>query len=259
MRNPFHFLRGISCCSVPVAQAMVIAVVAIGLTIFYVAPVTADSIVGTWTGTIEQHPAGSSSTYPGEFTLTSPTSGKSTYPSLNCGGTLSGGESGGVYRFRETITYGRVVAGSDQGCIDGNIEMTVRGNTMTWRWSGSWQGERYVASGTLQRMGMPTASWSRGRWVRGASISNIVGLCSTTWTCRPGSDIMRSPDSQVLSTGSLRTRGACRAVINDPETCGTCVSYEPEARCEYCVQPSGCDNSSLGSRTREAMGCCPAR
>ena len=81
------------------------------------------------------------------MTLTSPSGGSSSYP-LNCGGRLSGGGSGGVYRFNETITFGRITETSD-GCIDGSVEMIVRGDTVDWSWSGSWQGKSYFASGTL--------------------------------------------------------------------------------------------------------------
>lgn len=102
--------------------------------------------------------------------------------------------------------------------------------------------------------------WSRGRWLRGVSVANVLGTCFTTWHCRPGGQILYDPDdSQLLFTESKRTPGACAVTRDDPESCGVCVSIEPAAQCEYCVQPKQCANSSLGSRTREALGCCPVR
>lgn len=131
-------------------------VLAIGLAPSYISSVgAADPIVGTWSGTVDQPGEGS---YKAVMTLTSPSGGSSSYPSLNCGGRLSGGGSGGVYRFNETITFGRATETSD-GCIDGSIEIIVRGDTLDWSWSGSWQGKSYFVSGTLFRSG-PTPSGS---------------------------------------------------------------------------------------------------
>jgi hypothetical protein len=221
-------------------------------------PAAAQPIVGTWTGTV--HQAGEPP-YPAEMTLTSPTSGSSSYSSLSCGGTLSGGVSGSgssaAYRFRESITHGRATE-TTGGCIDGTIEMVVQGNSMQWSWSGSWQGKSYFASATLQRASAPQASWSRGQWVRGVSVANVLGTCFTTWTCQPRS-IVRSPDSGLLHADSQRTAGACQATPDNPKKCGVCLSNEPAAVCEYCVQPAECASPNLGSRTREALGCCPAR
>ena len=214
----------------------------------------AQSIVGTWSGTIQQPGSGS---YAGEMTFDSPTSGSSRYPSLGCGGTLSGGGSGGVYRFRETITYGRATA-TTGGCIDGQIDLSIHGNRMSWSWSGSWQGKGYSASASLQRPDAPQATWSRGEWVRGISVANVLGTCATTWTCQPGT-ILRSADSEVLHTDSQRTAGACRADVSNPKKCAECLSYRPEASCEYCVQSAQCADPNLGSRTRQALGCCPQR
>ncbi len=130
----------------------ILAIIATASLILFAIPAdAADSIVGKWVGALYQQPVASSSSYPGEFILTSPTSGTSRYPSLNCGGNLSGGESGGVYHFHESIVQGRATA-TTGGCIDGNIEMIVSGNTMTLRWSGSWNGQDYVVTGTLRRI-----------------------------------------------------------------------------------------------------------
>ena len=94
--------------------------------------IAADLIEGTWTGTVDQPGEDS---YPATMTFTSAGSGLSYYPSLNCGGGLSGGGSGGVYRFAETITSGRATA-EQGGCIDGQISTTVQGDWMVWAWSG---------------------------------------------------------------------------------------------------------------------------
>jgi hypothetical protein len=240
-----------------IGRGMLAIIAAASLTLPGVSAWAADSIVGKWVGTLQQQPAATSSSYQGEFTLSSPTSGTSRYSSLSCGGTLSGGETGGVYRFRESITFGGATATSG-GCIDGNIEMVVSGDTATLNWSGSWKGQSIVVSGTLHRVDNLTTSWSAGRWVRGDSVANVAGGCFTTWACHPASQIMRSKESEILSTESKRTRGACQ-VTDNPEECGRCLSNEPEASCRYCVQSVGCSNPNLGFRTREAMGCCPAK
>lgn len=249
--------------SAALARLVLVALLAVALlALECVVPSTAvaDSILGRWTGTVEQYPVGTSQTYTADMTLTSPTSGTIDYPSLNCGGTLSGGGSGGVYRFRESIRYGRVTSANPAGCFDGNIDMTVHGDTMTWQWSGSFEGQSYSVSGTLRRVSSPPASWSRGEWKAVGAVEVIIpGKCFITWTCVPGEQMMRSPDTQVLSTPSARTRGDCTIKPGDPKSCGVCNASKPMAECACCVQPKACDNPSLGSRTREAMGCCPAR
>ncbi|MBI3544507.1 MAG: hypothetical protein HY075_14645 [Deltaproteobacteria bacterium] len=210
----------------------------------------ADPIVGTWSGLVDQYPVGTQPQYPATVTFTSSSSGTSAYSSLSCGGELSGGGSGGAYRFSEYISYGRATATSG-GCINGSIDISVQGDTMSFRWSGSWNGVRYGASGTLHRVGgHRRAGWSPGSWVRGTSVANVLGTCFTTWTCQPSSPIMRAPESKVVSTRAQRTKGAC-AITNDPESCGVCISYEPAARCEYCVAPQDCDPSF--------MDCCSGR
>ncbi len=141
---------------------------------------TQDSIVGTWNGVIEQQPAGPASSYAAEFTFTSPTSGTSRYPSLNCGGTLSGGGSGGTYRFRESITYGRATP-TTGGCIDGSVEIVLNGARMSIRWTGSWQGQSVVASGTLGRPGYTGKRFYHmfaKSWIDGPAITE------PTWAAR---------------------------------------------------------------------------
>lgn len=108
-----------------------------------------DPIVGEWTGTVHQSGSGS---YGVVMTLSSASGGSTEYASLNCGGSLSGGGSGGVYNFTETITNGRATEKSG-GCIDGNIKAVLQGNWMFWEWTGSYRGKSYYVSGKLARSG----------------------------------------------------------------------------------------------------------
>jgi len=111
----------------------------------------AQDVVGTWTGTVDQPGSGS---YGIVMTIASPSGGTTEYSSLSCGGSLSGGGSGGVYNFRETITHGRVGQKARGGCIDGNIKVVLSGSDrMFWEWTGSYQGKSYYASGKLSRSG----------------------------------------------------------------------------------------------------------
>jgi hypothetical protein len=68
------------------------------------------------------------------------TTGSTAYPSLGCGGELTYlGAQGDGFGYREHITYG-------QGkCIDGEIGVVPKGNTLYWEWRGS----GYSASATL--------------------------------------------------------------------------------------------------------------
>ena len=101
---------------------------------------------GTWSGTVDQPGAGS---YGVTMTLDGRGGGTTSYPSLSCGGTLSGGPGS----YFEQITSNRAVPGGASGCIDGNISVSVSGDTMAWSWSGSWEGRSYTASATLNRVG----------------------------------------------------------------------------------------------------------
>jgi len=165
-----------------------------GLTCLGAGVTAQDSIVGTWTGTIDQTGAPS---YPGEFTFTSATSGTSRYPSLKCGGTLSGGQSGNTYRFRESITYGRATPTTD-GCVDGNIEMVVTGDSMSFRWSGSWQGQSISASGRLSRPGYTGTRYHHmfvKSWIDGPAITE------PTWAARKISmDVNTEPRQAAAGT-----------------------------------------------------------
>ena len=160
----------------------------------------ADSIVGKWVGTLYQQPAGTSSSYQGEFTLTSPNSGTSSYPSLNCGGDLSGGESGGIYRFRESIVTRRVTPTSG-GCIDGNIEMVASGDTMTFHWRGYWEGQNIVVSGTLRRVDKAVATAAP------AATSPPTSLSATV----PSSSPATATTAPVTPAQAASLRNSCAA------------------------------------------------
>ena len=84
----------------------------------------ADPIVGTWSGRVDQP---GSNPYQGVMTLSSPNGGRSSYPSLKCGGTLSGGG-------RATATSG--------GCIDPvrrgkRRRLPIQGNNHFWTGDGN--------------------------------------------------------------------------------------------------------------------------
>lgn len=121
------------------------------LTFCYAKPSpAADPIVGTWKGTVDQPGHGS---YEATMTLDSPGGGTIDYPSLNCGGSLSGNGSGGVYQYRETISYGGVNS-EGKGCITGgDIRVVLQGDGLFWEWNGSYESENYYVSGKLYRTG----------------------------------------------------------------------------------------------------------
>jgi hypothetical protein len=100
---------------------------------------------GTWQGQVDQP---GSEPYSIVMELDGQGGGRTDYPELNCGGVLSGGP--GVYQ--ETIDRNRA-SGESGGCIDGQISVTVSGDTMQWSWSGEWQGQPYTAQAVLTRIG----------------------------------------------------------------------------------------------------------
>lgn len=107
-----------------------------------------DSILGGWSGTVSQSGSGS---YEVAMTMDSAGGGSIEYPSLACGGSLSGGGSGGVYQYRESITYGGVTP-EGGGCINGgSIRMVLQGDAIFWEWKGSYEAEDYYVSGKLYR------------------------------------------------------------------------------------------------------------
>lgn len=118
---------------------------------FPVASVAADTSAGTWRGNVDQPGWGS---YEAVMKLDGAGGGAAEYPSLSCGGTLSGGGAAGVYSFTETITYG-LWTPEEGGCINGgSIRMVLEGASAFWEWRGkSHDGEDVYASGKLHREG----------------------------------------------------------------------------------------------------------
>ena len=109
-----------------------------------------DPIRGTWWGSVTQPGYGA---YDVTMTLDSASGGTIEYPSLSCGGTLSGGGSGGVYQYSETITYG-LVTPDQEGCITGgSLRVVHQGEAVFWEWRGSYDSQEYYASGKLYRDG----------------------------------------------------------------------------------------------------------
>lgn len=109
---------------------------------------------GTWTGTVDQPGWGS---YGVVMRLESDQGGTTDYPDIPCSGSLSGGGSGGVYTFTETITAYR------DKCVDnGRIRFVVQGDNAYWEWTGSQDGVSYFASGTLHRATSSTGRASCG-------------------------------------------------------------------------------------------------
>lgn len=110
----------------------------------------ADAIVGTWVGQAAQP---NQDPFEVRLTFVSPQGGVSRYPSdPSCGGVLRGDRNGDHYQYQETITYGGTEE-LDNGCIDGNISLTVKGDTMKFDWTANASGQDFSSSGELHRQG----------------------------------------------------------------------------------------------------------
>ena len=110
----------------------------------------ADPVVGTWRGTVDQPGYGS---YEVVMTLDSADGGTIEYPSLGCGGSLSGEGSGGTYQYRETITHG-LINSEGKGCITGgSIRVVLQGDGVFWEWNGNYESKNIYVSGKLYRVG----------------------------------------------------------------------------------------------------------
>jgi hypothetical protein len=106
-----------------------------------------DPIVGTWVGQVNQQDAEPFET---RLTFVSPSGGVSRYPSYPCGGMLAGGRKGDSYEYQETINWG----GMDEnpaGCISGVVNLSVKGDTMQFNWTTTYNGQNYHATGELHR------------------------------------------------------------------------------------------------------------
>ena len=105
-------------------------------------------IVGLWTGTVVQAGVGKIETW---LTFVSAQSGVSQYPADNCGGVLAGKMlQKAVYEYSEKIAWGRATEDED-GCIDGQMRLTVRGEELDLQFSAVHNGKKETASGTLRR------------------------------------------------------------------------------------------------------------
>jgi hypothetical protein len=104
-------------------------------------------VTGTWTGTAAQNKGKSG--YTVAMTITA-NSAETDYPELKCGGKLTRvGTGNGYVFFTEVITHGGIHSGGS--CIDGTITVTPAADKLVWGWIGAYNGETYVAWGTLTR------------------------------------------------------------------------------------------------------------
>jgi hypothetical protein len=87
----------------------------------------AESIVGTWSGTVDQPGVGK---YPVTMSITSLATGTIDYPTLKCGGTLLTHGSASSLTYTETITYG-----ADRCFNDGKIALRlIDVNQLQWEY-----------------------------------------------------------------------------------------------------------------------------
>ena len=109
-----------------------------------------DAIVGTWSGQASQP---DTDPFDVRLTFVSPRGGVSRYPGAPpCGGMLVGDRKGDNYEYQESITYGGTDEKTD-GCLNGNMKLTVNGETMKYEWSANYNGQDYSSSGELKRTG----------------------------------------------------------------------------------------------------------
>jgi hypothetical protein len=103
------------------------------------------SVTGSWTGDMRQVDVSSESHYPMTLTLNGKT-GTSSYPQLNCAGTLTkvGQTESGYVLYQETIK-------NEPGatCIDGLVMVTVDGGKLILGWYAAYQGSPSLASAVL--------------------------------------------------------------------------------------------------------------
>jgi hypothetical protein len=105
------------------------------------------AVTGTWTGMVQQNQGQTG--YSVVMTITA-NSAETDYPELKCSGKLTRvGAANGYVFFTETITRGGKNSGGS--CIDGTITVTPAADKLVWGWIGGYNGETYVAWGTLAR------------------------------------------------------------------------------------------------------------
>jgi hypothetical protein len=114
---------------------------------------SADAIVGVWVGTGTH--ADGETTFKMRLAFPSSRGGVSRYTDIPCGGMLVGGRKGTSYEYQETVTYNGPEERSDNFCINGLVRLTVKGDTMSYDWSSTYNGTEYAATGTLKRAKLP--------------------------------------------------------------------------------------------------------
>jgi hypothetical protein len=106
-----------------------------------------DPIVGAWAGTAKQDDG---EPFEMRLTFVSPRGGISRYPGSPCGGYLTGGPKGRVYKYTEEITWG-TKGELESYCIGGNVEIEVDGEKMKFKWSNTENGVETHTVGELKR------------------------------------------------------------------------------------------------------------
>ena len=105
------------------------------------------AVLGTWTGMVAQNKGQTG--YSVGMTIEA-NAAETEYPELKCGGKLTRvGAANGYVFFTETITHGGHNSGG--GCIDGTITVAPASDKLVWGWVGGYNGETFVAWGTLAR------------------------------------------------------------------------------------------------------------
>lgn len=108
--------------------------------------------MGTWAGTATDIQPTGVTTYEVVMTL-GRIDGTIEYPSLNCGGRLTGiGQSTPYAFFIETINHGALdEAVNTNGCINGAITVRMMGDKLGWGWVGIYGGQSITATAVLSR------------------------------------------------------------------------------------------------------------
>lgn len=176
-------------------------------------PAAANGVVGEWRGTLDQAGLEPIETI---FVFDADNRGSSSYPEYSCGGTLSGGGSGGSYRFSEVITYGRYDAEANTGCLDGTIELTIDGDSMSVDWNGDFEGNPAHASGVLYR----ASSGPLGASCEACGLTLVGDIAAGLTRTRSLRSYIEQSLAKFLNCVNKRPDqcvGECaRHVINDP-------------------------------------------
>jgi hypothetical protein len=78
-------------------------------------------------------------------------------------------------------------------------------------------------------------SKSQGEWQRGNYVQVNVG-CSQTWVCTPGTNVIHSPDTIVVTSGNAMTAGVCNVADGPVGSCNACAASLPSRPCEYWLE-----------------------